>query len=272
MAAPPQTAAEAPDLPLIEALLVEDDLRLARLTSRYLSGRGVVVTHVGDGIEALAEARRHPYDVILLDLMLPGKDGLSLCSELRGHSDVPIIMVTARGGEDERVRGLELGADDYLTKPFSSRELLARMRALVRRRRGLAGPDRRSFALTWSNAQLELWPARMAAALDGAPLELTSHEFQILHALASRAGVVVSRTALLDLIHGEAGAEAAFDRSIDVHISRLRKKLGDAERQVSARLIKTVRGRGYVLAGAPAVDGDALTDADAAGGTAPCRA
>ncbi|MBK8266500.1 MAG: response regulator transcription factor [Nannocystis sp.] len=263
MATTSQTAAEAPDLPLIEALLVEDDLRLARLTSRYLSGREILVTHVSDGIEALAEARRHAYDVVLLDLMLPGKDGLTLCSELRRYSDVPIIMVTARGAEDERVRGLELGADDYLTKPFSSRELVARMRALVRRRRGLAGPDRRSYALTVSNIKLELWPVRMAAAVDGAPLELTSHEFQILHALASRSGAVVSRTALLDLLHGEAGAEAAFDRSIDVHISRLRKKLGDTERPLSARLIKTVRGHGYVLAGGPAVDGEGTPRCDA---------
>jgi len=235
------------EAPLIEALLVEDDVRLARLTARFLQARGVVLTHIDHGDAALVEARRHDYDVVLLDLMLPGKDGLSLCSQIRRHSDVPIIMVTARGAEDERVRGLELGADDYLAKPFSSRELLARMRALVRRRRGLAGPSHRPFKL--DDVGLRLDPQRMEATLEGRRLELTSHEFAVLCVLAEQAGTVVSRTALLDRIHGDAGAEAAFNRSIDVHVSRLRKKLGDGLRPAGRKLIRTVRGRGYMLSG-----------------------
>lgn len=240
------TLAGMDDEPLIDALIVEDDVRLARLTTRFLEARGVVVTHVGDGTAALAKARQHDYDVVLLDLMLPGKDGLSLCSELRRHSDVPIIMVTARSSEEERVRGLELGADDYLTKPFSSRELLARMQALVRRRRGRAGPSNRPLFL--DGIGLHLDPRMMEARLDTRPLDLTSHEFAVLRVLAERAGQVVTRTALLDHIHGDAGAEAAFGRSIDVHVSRLRKKLGDPSRAPKSKLIKTVRGRGYLLA------------------------
>ncbi|MBZ5639763.1 MAG: response regulator, partial [Acidobacteriia bacterium] len=126
--------------PILAALLVEDDLRLARLTAEYLSGHGVAVTHVADGARGLEEARRRRYDVVLLDLMLPGLDGLSVCRQLRERSDVPILVLTARGEEADRVLGLELGADDYLAKPFSARELLARIRAAVRRARGQAGP------------------------------------------------------------------------------------------------------------------------------------
>ena len=127
------TLAGMNDEPLIDALLVEDDVRLARLTTRFLEARGVVVTHVGDGTAALAKARQHDYDVVLLDLMLPGKDGLSLCSELRRHSDVPIIMVTARSSEEERVRGLALGADDYLTKPVERGQLVRAIRKNLNR-------------------------------------------------------------------------------------------------------------------------------------------
>jgi DNA-binding response OmpR family regulator len=130
-----------PTDPVLTALLVEDDARLAALTAEYLGGHGVLVTCTGDGAAGLEEASRRSYDVVLLDLMLPGKHGLEVCRELRSRSDVPIVILTARGEEADRVTGLELGADDYLAKPFSPRELLARIRAVVRRARGQVGPS-----------------------------------------------------------------------------------------------------------------------------------
>ncbi|WP_050727599.1 response regulator transcription factor [Vulgatibacter incomptus] len=226
--------------PAVTALLVEDDEKLARLLSGYLGGHGIVVSWLADGEKGLREALARRYDVILLDLMLPGRDGLEICRELRSRSDVPVIFLTARGEEADRIIGLELGADDYLAKPFSPRELLARIRALVRRARGQAGPALRVVEV----GSLRLDPAARSARLRGADLELTSYEFTLLHALAERAGRVLSREQLLDLAKGS--AEEAFDRSIDVHVSRLRHKLGDDAR--SPRWLKTVRGVGYVLA------------------------
>ena len=225
----------------MHVLLVEDDERLARLTARYLEGHGVVVSVARDGEEAVEVARRTSFDAVLLDLMLPGKDGLEVCRELRQRSDVPIIMVTARGEEVDRVLGLEGGADDYLAKPYSSRELLARVRAQVRRARGQTGP-RRSDVLEVGPLRLD--PDALAVTLDGRPVVLTAYEFALLQALAERPGRVLSREALLDRAKGS--AEEAFDRSIDVRISRLRAKLGDDPK--SPRLLKTVRGAGYLLA------------------------
>jgi DNA-binding response OmpR family regulator len=225
--------------PAIVALLVEDDARLASLTAEYLRGHGVQVVVSGDGALALSEARRLRFDVVLLDLMLPGRSGLEVCRELRGNSDVPILILTARGEEADRVLGLELGADDYLTKPFSPRELLARVQAQVRRARGMAGPATRPVVV----GDLQLDPAAHRATLGGKELPLTAYEFQLLHALAGRAGHVLSRERLLELVRGS--AEEAFDRSIDVHISRLRAKLGDDPRR--PRWLKTIRGAGYQL-------------------------
>lgn len=225
----------------IKVLLVEDDVRLAQLTSRYLESHGLMVTVAGDGIEGQAEALRRQYDVVVLDLMLPGRDGIEVCRQLRGRSDVPIIMVTARGEESDRVLGLEVGADDYVTKPFSPRELLARIRANVRRVRGQAGPPPETITV----GKLVLDSANMSVTLDGAPVEVTAYEFSILRALAQRPGKVLSREQLLDLAKGS--ADLSFDRSIDVHVSRLRAKLGDDSR--SPKILKTVRGVGYLLAG-----------------------
>jgi two-component system OmpR family response regulator len=227
----------------LRAVLIEDDERLARLTARYLESHGVVVTWAPDGREGLAQTLRDPPDVVLLDLMLPGLDGLSVCRELRAKSDVPILMLTAREEEADRVVGLELGADDYIIKPFSSRELLARIRAHVRRARGRVGPPARRIVV----GPLSLDPAALQATLDGVVLVLTTHEFSILKALAENAGRVLSREQLLYLSRGN--AEDSFDRSIDVHVSRLRAKLGDDSR--SPRLLKTVRGVGYLLAVEP---------------------
>lgn len=225
--------------PAVVVLLVEDDLRLAQLTAEYLRGHGVQVVVAGDGQRALDEARRVRFDAVLLDLMLPGRDGLDVCRELRRVTDVPIVILTARGEEADRVMGLELGADDYMAKPFSPRELLARVRALVRRARGLAGPAIRPVRV----GALELDPAALGATLGGRALDLTAYEFRLLHALAERAGHVLSRERLLELARGS--CEEAFERSIDVHISRLRAKLGDDPRQ--PRWLKTVRGAGYQL-------------------------
>ncbi len=224
----------------LHVLMVEDDRRLAELTARYLTGHHVRVTLMRDGVEGEAEALRHSYDCVILDLMLPGRDGVEVCRRLRARADVPIIMVTARGEEADRVLGLESGADDYLTKPFSPRELLARIRANVRRARGQTGPGR----ATMRCGRLTLEPGSLRVTLDGAPIEVTAYEFALLHALAERPGRVLTREQLLDVAKGS--AELAFDRSIDVHVSRLRAKLGDDARR--PQLLKTVRGAGYVLA------------------------
>ena len=227
--------------PSLVVLLVEDDIRLANLTREYLEGHGLVVSHVADGRRGLEEASRGRFDAVLLDLMLPGKDGLEVCRELRARSDVPILVLTARGEEADRVMGLELGADDYLAKPFSPRELLARIRAVVRRARGRAGPARAAVRV----GGLHLDPGARRATLDGREIPLPGYEFTLLEALARRAGRVLSREQLMELARGS--AEESFDRSIDVHVSRLRQKLGDDPKR--SRLIKTVRGAGYLFAG-----------------------
>jgi DNA-binding response OmpR family regulator len=229
------------DAPAVLALLVEDDRRLAERTALYLRGHGITVVTAQDGFAALAEARRTRFDVVLLDLMLPRRGGLDVCRDLRALSDVPILILTARGEEADRVLGLELGADDYLTKPFSPRELLARMQAHVRRARGLSGPPSRPVVV----GTLALDPASLSATLGGRPLPLTGYEFHLLLALAQRAGRVMSRERLLELVRGS--AEESFDRSIDVHVSRLRAKLGDAGRD----WLKTIRGAGYQLVAPP---------------------
>ena len=229
-----------PTDPALTALLVEDDARLATLTAEYLGGHGVTVTCIGDGAAGLEEAFRRPYDVVLLDLMLPGRNGLEVCRELRARSDVPIVILTARGEEADRVMGLDLGADDYLAKPFSPRELLARVRAVVRRARGQVGPSVKSIQV----GDLSLDPGARRALVRGEEIVLTGYEFSLLYALASRAGRVLSREQLIELAGGS--ADDAFDRSVDVHVSRLRQKLGDDPK--NPRMLKTVRGSGYMLA------------------------
>jgi len=221
-------------------VLIEDDERLARLTTVYLQSHGVVVVHAPDALAGLQAVRARRPDVVLLDLMLPGMDGLEACREIRSFSDVPIVMLTARDGEVDRIIGLESGADDYVTKPFSAPELLARLRAQVRRARGMTGPG---LAAPLRVGRLTVHPSSHSALLDGVRLNLTTFEFALLRVLAERPGRVLGREQLLDLVRSN--AEDAFDRSIDVHISRLRQKLGDDARD--PRLLKTVRGVGYVL-------------------------
>ncbi len=221
------------------ALLIEDDERLAALTTEYLGGNGVAVTHRPNAEEGLGELREVRYDVVLLDLMLPGMDGLEACRRIREISDVPIIVLTARGEEADRVMGLELGADDYLSKPFSPRELLARIRALLRRARGQAGPAVRAV----QSAGVQVDPARREARYGCELLDLTGYELDLLRVLVERAGRVQSREALMESVRGN--ADESYDRTVDVHVSRLRHKLDAAG--APKGLIKTVRGVGYVL-------------------------
>jgi two-component system response regulator RstA len=223
--------------------MVEDDRRLAELTKTYLENHQVLVTLAHGGDEASAIVGSTTFDLLLLDIMLPGMDGLSLCRRIREHSDVPIIMITARGEEADRVMGLELGADDYIPKPFSPRELLARIRTTVRRARGMLGPKNRPL----SAGDLILDPNARSAKLEERTLSLTSYEFALLYALVERRGRVLSREQLMAL--AEKNPDEAFDRAVDVHISHLRHKLGDDPRRPTR--IKTVRGVGYLYS-----DGD----------------
>ena len=220
-------------------LLVEDDPKLARLTRDYLEQHGVRVTHVSDGPSAIRVGLQPEFDAVVLDVMLPGVDGFEVCRELRKSSHVPIIAVTARVDVADRVLGLELGADDYVTKPFSARELLARIHAITRRAQGKAGPGAREIRV----GRLVLDCGGLTAELDGQPLSLTSYEFALLRVFAEHPGRVLARERLLELAKGN--ADDAFDRSIDVRVSRLRQKLGDDSRH--PRLLKTIRGSGYVL-------------------------
>jgi DNA-binding response OmpR family regulator len=225
--------------PEIRVVYVEDDERLARLTTQYLSSHRVEVHVVSRGDQVIAAVLRLRPDVVLLDLMLPGVDGLDVCRQLRSRTDVPIIMVTARTEEADRVLGLEGGADDYVPKPFQSRELLARIRAQARRARGESGPRAERLVV----GRLVIDATTMQVAVGDRPISLTSSEFALLHVLAQRAGRVFGREQLLQLLHGS--SDEAFDRSIDVVVSRLRHKIEDDPR--NPRMLKTIRGAGYML-------------------------
>ncbi len=216
-------------------LLIDDDARLPDLLREYMEQNGVALSHAVDGARGLSMLEQGAYDAVLLDVMMPGMDGLEVCRRIRGKSNVPVIMLTARGDETDRVVGLELGADDYIGKPFSPRELLARLRAVLRRSR----PEVMSEQIAVGDITVDV-PARIATN-KGAAVDLTGIEFDILVALVRRAGRVVPRDALLS----EAGRSDVVvgERTVDVHISHLRQKLGDDP----PKLIKTVRGVGYVL-------------------------
>jgi DNA-binding response OmpR family regulator len=227
----------------ISVVYVEDDDRLARLTAHYLSTHGIIVTLVSRGELAIAEVLRVRPDVVLLDVMLPGVSGLEICAQLRKRSDVAIIMLTARTEEADRVMGLEGGADDYVSKPFASRELLARIRAQARRHRGESKPKAERLDI----GPISMDIATMEVTVAGRRIALTSNEFAVLRAFAQRPGRVLDREQLLRIVHGT--SDESFDRSIDVVISRLRQKIEDDPR--NPRWLKTIRGAGYVLTAGP---------------------
>jgi len=236
-------------------LIVEDDPRLAKMVAEYLGTAGYRMTVAPTGATGLAALAGGAFDALVLDLMLPDMDGLEVCRRVRAgiavhngqapQSGIPILMLTARGDATDRVVGLELGADDYLPKPFEPRELLARLRALLRRSAGAAGGGMRAGpGDVLRFGRLEIDRGAREVRLDGEARSLTAYQFALLAALAAHAGRVLSREAIMDLVKGE--ALEAFDRSIDVHISRIRQAI-EADPKKPRRIV-TVRGAGYVFA------------------------
>jgi len=222
-----------------QILIVDDDTRLSAMLSDYLSDNGFAARTAASALEGIDEIRRKAPDAVILDVMLPDLDGFETCRRIRAGSDVPILMLTAKGEETDRIVGLELGADDYLPKPFNPRELLARLRAILRRRGSVGSADR-----IMRFGRLEIDPASRVARLDGRDCAMTGHQFDLLVALAENAGRTLSREQLMDRLKGE-GFEA-FDRSVDVHISRIRAAIEDDPRH--PKRVVTVRGAGYVFA------------------------
>jgi two-component system phosphate regulon response regulator OmpR len=221
-------------------LIVDDDTRLSAMLAEYLTGNGYSVRAAATARAGVDEVARAAPDAVILDVMLPDFDGFEALRRLRALSDVPVLMLTAKGDETDRIVGLEIGADDYLPKPFNPRELLARLKAVLRRRgKGAPAP-----AGLLRFGRLEIDPASRSVRLDGAERPLTGHQFDILVALARHAGRILSRDQLMDLVRGE--ELEAFDRSIDVHISRIRAAIEADPKQ--PRRIVTVRGAGYVFA------------------------
>ncbi len=221
-------------------LIVDDDARLAAMLADYLSANGYRVGTEASGGGALVAIAREEPDAVILDVMLPDVDGFETCRRVRALSDVPVIMLTAKGEDTDRIVGLELGADDYLPKPFNPRELLARLKAVLRRRNGSNGDSRRLLRF----GSLEIDPGSRRARLGGRDAGLTGYQFDLLVAFARNAGRILSREQLMDLAKGE--ELDAFDRSIDVHVSRIRAAIERDPKH--PRRIVTVRGAGYVFA------------------------
>ncbi|MBN2798199.1 MAG: response regulator transcription factor [Deltaproteobacteria bacterium] len=219
-------------------LVIDDDPGLAQLLGEYLGARGLRVMTATSGPEGLDRVAGGGVDLIVLDVMMPDMDGFEVLRTLRRTSSLPVVMLTARGDDMDRIIGLEIGADDYLAKPFNPRELLARVSAVLRRS---AAPEPAAAALTAAGIRLD--PERREVTVEGAPVELTTTEFDLLRALVAAAGRVIPRERLMEQARGEEWA--AYDRSVDVHISHLRRKLGDDPR--SPARIKTIRGVGYLV-------------------------
>jgi two-component system response regulator BaeR len=216
-------------------LIVEDETKIAGLLEDYLKSAGYNVTVMDQGDRVVAGVRKTPPDLIVLDLMLPGMDGMEICREIRKFSRVPIIMITARVEEIDRVLGLELGADDYICKPFSPREVVARVKAVLRR----IGPEPETIPLAVGPISLD--PANRGVTVHGEALELTPSEFGLLKVLMTRPGRVFSRNELLNQVQGY--SYEGYDRTIDTHVKNLRKKL--AEKLPGQEIIRTVYGVGY---------------------------
>jgi two-component system, OmpR family, phosphate regulon response regulator OmpR len=220
-------------------LMIEDDAALASLVADYLRPFGYEVAAAATAADGLRRLAAEPFDAVLLDVMLPDSDGFEVCRRIRSGSDVPVLMLTARGQDEDRIVGLELGADDYLPKPFNPRELLARLRAVTRRRKAPAG---RSPLLRFG--RLEIDREARVVRVDGEERPLTGYQFDLLAALAESAGRVLGRETLMARAGHDAGE--AFDRSIDVHVSRIRAAIEDDPKR--PRRLLTVRGAGYVFA------------------------
>ncbi len=218
-------------------LVVDDEPKIARLARDYLEKNGYRVLTAGDGQSALTTARREKPDLIVLDLMLPNIDGREVCKIIRRESDVPIIMLTALAEEVDQITGLEIGADDYITKPFSPRALVARVRALLRRSKG----DIKAPSIIRVGG-LEIDSKKYSVTFNGIPVKLTPNEFKLLFILASRPGQTLTREQLLEDLHDLHGAASSIDRSVDSHIKNLRKKL---EAESDGPSIETVYGIGY---------------------------
>ena len=234
--------AEDPNRPA-RLLMIEDDTEIAAMVSKMLTGHGYQVQRLADGRELDRAIRREPPDLVILDLMLPGEDGLSLCRRLRRSHTIPILMLTALGSEADRVIGLESGADDYLCKPFAPRELLARVRALLRRARwGIEGNGDEPAGFGFDGWTLDLVRLNLFSP-DRTQVPLTSAEFQLLSVFCKRPQQVLSRENLLALMHNQPAA--VFDRAVDTLIARLRRKIEDDVREPSR--IKTVRNGGYIF-------------------------
>ena len=218
-------------------LVVDDDERIRQLLRLYLERDGHRVVEAIDGAAALRAAGESRFHLVLLDVMLPGIDGLDVCRQLRERSDTPIVLLTARSGDADKVVGLDLGADDYIVKPFSPRELMARVRAQLRR----SQPPRTDLPILRGDG-LELDPNTILVSVDRRAVDLTASEFRLLHAVMQRPMRVFSRDELIEALHGE-NDPGIIDRSVDVHLGRLRRKLGDPASR--SRFIGTVRGVGY---------------------------
>lgn len=229
-----------------QLLMIEDDARLAQMVGEYLTQSGFGFHHVGDGQGGLARMAEQAPDLVILDLMLPDIDGLEVCRRIRAlpgpAARVPVLMLTAKGDPMDRIIGLELGADDYLPKPFEPRELLARIRAILRRRGDDAAPAATAPALRFGS--LEIDRDARTVTVGGRVAELTSYQFDLLVALAERAGRVLTRDQIMEAVRGR--ELEAFDRSIDVHMGRIRAAI-EADAKAPKRIL-TVRGVGYVFA------------------------
>jgi DNA-binding response OmpR family regulator len=221
-------------------LVVDDEPKIVDVVRDYLVAAGFTVTTAADGPSALESARSRPPDLVVLDLGLPGLDGLDVARELQRRSSVPIIMLTARGDEVDRVLGLELGADDYLVKPFSTRELVARVRAVLRRADSATARERTSFAV----GDVAVDRSRHRVVVAGRPVDLTATEFELVAHMAGQPGRVFTRAQLLDVVHGV--AVESYERAIDAHVKNIRRKLEpDPHRP---RYLLTVHGVGYRFA------------------------
>src|SRR6187549_530949 len=230
----------------MRVLCIDDDRRLFELLASYFAPNGVTLVHATDGAKGLAALERDVFDAVLLDVMMPGMDGLEVCRRIRQTRQVPVIMLTAKGDEADRVVGLELGADDYVPKPFSPRELLARLRAVLRR----SQPSAVTNEIVVGQVAVDANARRVRVGAE--QVELTGLEFDLLMALIRRPGRVVARETLM--AEAGRGDVTVNDRTVDVHVSHLRRKLGDDPR--SPRVIKTVRGVGYVFADGRGSSGD----------------